>query len=118
MTLLALLDLSVAFDTMDHDILLHRLYYTYGISGMVLQWIRSFLVNCIQVISFAGQRATQSTLTCGMQQGSVSSPTFFSFCTQQMSSIYIAQSFDENVLCYADDLLLYIHCRTEDAAAT
>ena len=41
-TLLALLDLSAAFDCVDRDILLSRLHFVYGISGAVLSWIRSF----------------------------------------------------------------------------
>ena len=66
MTLLALLDLSAAFDTVDHDILLHRLNHSYDISGAVLGWFRSFLSGRQRVISFANQQSTPSSLRSGV----------------------------------------------------
>ena len=48
-TLLGLLDLSAAFDTVDHQILLKRLIHEYGITGRVIEWIQSYLTGCTQI---------------------------------------------------------------------
>ena len=45
--LLGLLDLSAAFDCVDHDILLHRLRFKFGIYRPTLDWISSFLSGCV-----------------------------------------------------------------------
>ena len=114
-TILALLDLSAAFDTVDHDILLQRLTRTYGIGGTVLRWIRSFLTGRVQIVNYAGKRSVTSTLTCGVPQGSVSGPILFNLYTADV--IRIAQSFGVSVHSYADDLQLNVHCRAEDSVA-
>ena len=51
-TLLGLLDLSAAFDCVDHNILLTRLERTFGITGSALNWIRSFLLDRTQQVTF------------------------------------------------------------------
>ena len=52
MTLLVLLDLSAAFDTVNHEILLRRLETTFGITGTALQWFSSYLGNRSQRVVF------------------------------------------------------------------
>ena len=56
-TLLASFDLSVAFDTADHSILIHRLQYEYGIGRVALQWFRSYLLDRNQIVSVQGRKS-------------------------------------------------------------
>jgi hypothetical protein len=114
-TILALLDLSAAFDTVDHQVLLHRLSYTYGIGGTALRWFQSFLTGRSQTVSFAGSQSATSPLTCGVPQGSVCGRILFNLYTAHV--VRLAHSFGVSIHCYADDLQLYIHSRPSEAAA-
>ena len=67
-TLLGLLDLSAAFDCVDHDILLQRLEIGLGLSDVVLGWIQSFLTNTTQQVTFNGQLSSKQSLPFGVPQ--------------------------------------------------
>ena len=114
-TLLALLDLSAAFDTVDHDILLQQLNHSYSVGRTALRWVHSFLFGRTQVVHFNGHLSTESLLTCRVSQGSVSGPKFFTLYIADV--VRIAQSFGVCIYCYADDLQLYVHCCAADVAA-
>jgi len=70
-TLLGLLDLSSAFDTVDISILLRRLRNTFGIAGSTLSWIESILCDRTQQVSFNGSKSITGRLISGVPQGSV-----------------------------------------------
>ena len=57
-TLLGLLDMSAAFDTMDHEIFLNRLEVSFGVSGQSLQWLSSFIADRLQSVAFGGSMST------------------------------------------------------------
>ncbi len=107
-TLLALLDLSAAFDTVDHEILLRRLHDSYGIRDRALQWIKSFLTDRSQVVVFSGGKSAVVQVECGVPQGSVLGPLLFTLYTADVLDLAALSSI--NAHCYADDLQLYLHC--------
>ena len=74
---LVLLDLSAAFDTVDHDILLRRLRTTYGLDGPVLKWFQSYLCGRSQYVHRSSSRSTSTKLFCGVPQESVLGPILF-----------------------------------------
>ena len=75
-TLLVMLDLSSAFDTVYHDILLDRLNNEFGIKGRVLEWFTSYLCKRSQFISVNGDRSELFDLSYGVPQGSCLGPCF------------------------------------------
>ena len=87
LTALLLLDLSAAFDTIDHDLLLSRLTKWFGIDGLVLQWVRSYLTGRSQLVKVNGVLSTPQLLLCGVPQGSVLGPLLSTMYTTPLSSI-------------------------------
>ena len=67
------LDLQKAFDTVNHKILLHKLNH-YGIRGQANEWFTSYLTNRSQYTHTNGVSSSQSTVECGVPQGSVLGP--------------------------------------------
>ena len=74
-TMAVLLDLSKAFDTIDHNILLSKLSH-YGIRGLALDWFRSYLTGRKQFVSYNDSESDNFYVTCGIPQGSVLGPVF------------------------------------------
>ena len=105
-TLLGLLDLSAAFDTVDHDILLRRLQTAFGISGVPLAWLASFLRDRTQEVVFSGVKSAVGRLTCGVPQGSVLGPVLFLLYTAGLFQIATRHGFEAHS--YADDTQIYV----------
>jgi predicted DNA binding CopG/RHH family protein len=72
--LLILLDLSAAFDTIDHEILLTRLEYAFGLKDQALAWMRSYLTDRQQCVVVNGAMSNPKALEFGFPQGSVLGP--------------------------------------------
>jgi Reverse transcriptase (RNA-dependent DNA polymerase) len=66
-TALVLLDLTSAFDTVDHDILLSVLERRFGVDSIALRWFRSYLENRTQVFVVNGNSSTTHRVGCGLQ---------------------------------------------------
>ena len=74
---LVLLDLSAAFDTINHQLLLGHLAGRVGVDGVPLDWIKSYLLGRTQYVSIAGEKSECYQLTSSVPQGSVLGPIFF-----------------------------------------
>ena len=70
------MDLSKAFDTIDHDILIYKLK-RYGIRGLALSWIIDYLSNRKQYVLFKSSKSQNSNIVCGVPQGSILGPLLF-----------------------------------------
>ena len=106
-TALILLDLSAAFDTVDHTILLHRLEHWFGITGVALDWLKSYLLDRSQFVSTNGCLSEVAKLTCGVPQGSVLGPLLFTLYTVPLGSLLDKQNLHYHL--YADDTQLYLN---------
>jgi len=111
-TALVSIDLSSAFDMVDHTILLHRLDSSFGISGATFSWIRSYLNGRSQCVR-AGQSASPyRECLSGVPQSSVLGPLLFSAYVSPIG--FIASDHGISLQQYADDTQLHISVSTAD----
>ena len=105
-TLLGMLDLSAAFDCVDHLILLQRLERNFGLTGAVLQWMTSFLTGRTQQVIYDGRLSAIQQVRFGVPQGSVLGPLLFTIYTTEVSKIVINHGCQVHL--YADDCQVYV----------
>ena len=84
---LLLLDLSAAFDTIDHKILIQKLSLDYGLHGDVLNWIVSYLKNRSFTVKINRRTSASCVLVCGVPQGSLLGPILFILYTKDLKRI-------------------------------
>ena len=111
-TALTLLDLSAAFDTIDHDILITRLSTWYGISGTALSWFTPFLTDRWQAVKIGNCFSDMLPTSCGVFQGSVLGLLLFTLYTTPLSSVIQIHNLDHHL--YADDTQIYVSLTTPD----
>ena len=103
-SVLALLDFSSAFDTIDHTILVHRLHTDFGFTDAVLQWFSSYLTDCTHYVSLSNHCSAFAPVHSGVPQGSVLDPILFTMYIKPLSAIIDSHSIIHHS--FADDLQL------------
>ena len=103
---LVLLDLSAAFDTVNHEILLSRLSDLLGVSGNALNWFRSYLSNRSQCVVIDSTKSCFRLIDTGVPQGSVLGPILFNVYTSPLGKLVASHGCLYSF--YADDSSLYM----------
>ena len=107
-----MLDLSAAFDAVDHQRLLFKLKPYFDINGNVLKWLTSHLNNRTSAVVINNVCSTKRSLLFGVPQGSILGPLLFKMYINELTNL--GSEFDITIHSYADDITLYMGFSPED----
>ena len=107
-TLLSLLDLSAAFDCVDHEIFFNQLQITDDLESTVINWFVSYLSDRIQSVHHDGRFSARSTMPFGVSQGSVLGPLMFLLHTSDIEKLIAHRELSPHL--FADDTQMLIFC--------
>ena len=104
------MDMSKAFDKVNHDVLIQKLRNNYGFGGNLLRWFRSYLTNRKQRVTVLGATSNPLSVTSGVPQGSILGPALFLLYVNDLPSTVKSSQ----VVMFADDTKLFKEIRTEN----
>jgi hypothetical protein len=110
-SLLALIDLSAAFDSVHHKLLTNKLECC-GITGQAINWFNDYLTERQQTVIIDKSSSHPTPLLTGVPQGSVLGPVLFSIYVRELGSVI--QKHDVKYAMYADDLQLLVTCSPDN----
>ena len=102
---LMMLDLSAAFDTVNHAVLIKKLKNFYGLGSNIIKWIESYLNKRSFKVSVNEKYSEICSLEIGVPQGSILGPLLFILYTKEIEKI--TEKYNFHVHLYADDSQLY-----------
>lgn len=103
------LDIQGAFDNVNHNIIIHKIYNILGKNNIITKWIANFLLNKSIILEYDNNRTEPRNICQGVPQGSSLGPILWNLMINDIDQNGIIDKRNMELLAYADDLILVDH---------